>query len=73
MAAHCDVTGNRSLCTEQVPPDQVGRSWSAQGLHNSNTTTPELENQPESFNLDINEVLSLTLMDDSFAKLARQH
>ena len=32
MAALCDATGQRRLYTDQVPPNQGGTSWSAQGL-----------------------------------------
>ena len=33
MEASSDAIGERSRCTDQAPPSQGGRSWSAQGLH----------------------------------------
>ena len=33
LAERYNVTSERSLCTDQVPLNQGGRSWSAQELH----------------------------------------
>ena len=59
MAGRCDATGGRSLCTNQFPPNQGGRSWSAQGL---------LENQSECL---INEAITLASINDVSIKLKR--
>ena len=61
-----DNTGERSQCTDKVPPKSGKREKlvSAKAAHQK-YDCPTLENQPESL---INEAVSI---DDSFVKLTR--